>query len=122
MENSVHRQLSKTLNQAVGIVAMVGMTFLGLLLVTFLIGRIVPIDPVLAVVGDKASAEVYARVHLELGLHLPLWQQFFIYIKAVLSGNFGVSVLTSRPVLEDIARVFPATMEIAVIATLIGVL
>jgi len=122
MENPVHRQLSKTLNQAVGIVAMVGMTFLGLLLVTFLIGRIVPIDPVLAVVGDKASAEVYERVRLQLGLHLPLWQQFFIYIKAVLTGDFGVSVLTSRPVFEDIARVFPATVELAVIATLIGVL
>jgi len=121
MENSVHRQLSKTLNQAVGIVAMVGMTFLGLLLVTFLIGRIVPIDPVLAVVGDKASAEVYQRVRLELGLHLPLWQQFFVYIKAILAGDFGVSVLTSRPVLEDIARVFPATVELAAIATLMGV-
>ena len=100
---------------------MVAITFLGLLLVTFLIGRVVPIDPVLAVVGDKASAQVYERVRLELGLHLPLWQQFFIYIKAVLAGDFGVSVLTSRPVLEDIARIFPATMELAVIATLIGV-
>lgn len=102
-------------------VAMVGMTFFGLLLATFLIGRVVPIDPVLAVVGDNASAEVYERVRLQLGLHLPLWQQFFIYIKAVLSGDFGVSVLASRPVLEDIARVFPATVELAVIATLIGV-
>jgi peptide/nickel transport system permease protein len=100
---------------------MVGATFLGLLLVTFLIGRVVPIDPVLAVVGDKASAEVYQRVRLELGLHLPLWQQFFIYIKAMLAGDFGVSVLTSRPVIADIARVFPATVELAVIAPLIGV-
>ena len=116
-----HRQLSKTLNQAIGMVAMVAMTFLGLLLVTFLIGRVVPIDPVLAVVGDKASAEVYQRVRLELGLHLPLWQQFFVYIKAILAGDFGVSVLTSRPVLEDIARVFPATVELAAIATLMGV-
>ena len=116
-----HRQLSKILSRSVGMVAMVGMTCLGLLLVTFLIGRVVPIDPVLAVVGDKASAEVYDRARLQLGLNLPLWQQFFIYIKAVLAGDFGVSVLTSRPVLEDIARIFPATMELAVIATLIGV-
>jgi len=116
-----HGQLSKTLNRAVGMVAMVGTTFLGLLLVTFLIGRVVPIDPVLAVVGDKASVEVYQRVRLELGLHLPLWQQFFVYVKAILAGDFGVSVLTSRPVIEDIARVFPATVELAVIATLIGV-
>jgi len=117
-----HRQFSKILNHTVGMVAMVGMTFLGLLLVTFLIGRVVPIDPVLAVVGDKASAEVYEKVRLGLGLHLPLWQQFFVYIKSVLAGDFGVSVLTSRSVLEDIVRVFPATMELAAIATLIGVL
>jgi len=100
---------------------MIAMTFLGLLLVTFLIGRVVPIDPVLAVVGDKASAEVYETARQHLGLHLPLWQQFFIYIKAVLAGDFGISVLTARPVIEDIARVFPATVELSVIATLIGV-
>jgi peptide/nickel transport system permease protein len=120
--NIIHLgRISKILNQAIGIIAMVATTFLGLLLVTFLIGRVVPIDPVLAVVGDKASAEVYQRARLELGLHLPLWQQFLVYVKAILSGDFGVSVLTARPVIEDIARVFPATVELAVIATLIGV-
>lgn len=122
MENFINSgKVSRILNKTAGIIAMVGTTFLGLLLVTFLIGRVVPIDPVLAVVGDKVSAEVYERVRLELGLDLPLWQQFFIYLKAVLSGDFGVSVLTSRPVIEDIARVFPATVELAVIATCIGV-
>ena len=103
------------------LVLMVLITFLGLLLVTFVIGRIVPIDPVLAVVGDKASAEVYERVRIEMGLNLPLWQQFFIYLSDVLRGDFGYSVLTAQPVLADIRRVFPATMELAVIATFIGV-
>ena len=56
----------------------VALTFLGLLFVTFLIGRVVPIDPVLAAVGDRAPAEVYERVRVELGLHLPLYQQFLI--------------------------------------------
>ena len=100
----------------------VALTFLGLLLVTFLIGRVVPIDPVLAAVGDRASPEVYERVRQELGLHLPLWQQFGIYIGQVLRGDLGQSVLTSRPVLEDIARVFPATLELATAAVIIGVL
>jgi peptide/nickel transport system permease protein len=99
----------------------VALTFLGLLLVTFLIGRVVPIDPVLAAVGDRAPAEVYERVKQELGLHLPLWQQFWIYFKKVLAGDFGRSVLTSNPVLADIRRVFPATLELATVATLIGV-
>ncbi len=99
----------------------VALTFLGLLLVTFLIGRVVPIDPVLAAVGDRAPAAVYERVKQELGLNLPLWQQFWLYLRKVLAGDFGRSVLTSNPVLVDIRRFFPATLELATVATLIGV-
>ncbi|MBP2295690.1 peptide/nickel transport system permease protein [Azospirillum rugosum] len=101
--------------------ASVALTFLGLLLVTFLIGRVVPIDPVIAVVGDRVSADTYARVRQELGLDLPLWQQFLRYVGDVLQGDFGTSVLTSRPVLEDVLRVFPATLELATAAVIIGV-
>jgi peptide/nickel transport system permease protein len=97
-------------------------TFLGLLLVTFLIGRVVPIDPVLAVVGDRASAEVYGKARAALGLDLPLWRQFLDYLTQVLRGDFGTSVLTSRPVLDDIRRVFPATLELATVAIVIGTL
>ncbi|MDJ0875724.1 MAG: ABC transporter permease [Desulfobacterales bacterium] len=102
--------------------ASVAVTFLGLLLVTFLIGRVVPIDPVLAAVGDRAPAEVYERVRVELGLHLPLYQQFFIYLGKVVQGDLGHSVLTANPVTTDILRVFPATLELATAATLFGIL
>ena len=95
-------------------------TFLGLLAITFFIGRVVPIDPALAIVGDRAPAHVIERVREELGLNLPLWQQFFIYIKQALSGDFGTSVLTTHPVMEDIKRVFPATVELATVGTIIG--
>lgn len=114
--------MPRLLTAALRLVATLAVTFLGLLLVTFLIGRVVPIDPVLAVVGDQAPPDVYERVRIELGLHLPLWQQFLIYLGKVLQGDFGTSVLTSRPVLEDIARVFPATLELATVATFLGVL
>jgi len=63
---------------AIGVLVSLGLTFLGLLMVTFLIGRVVPIDPVLAVVGDRASPEVYERVRIELGLDRPLYEQFWI--------------------------------------------
>ncbi len=115
------RNLKKALVQTLKILVMVVITFLGLLLITFLIGRVVPIDPVLAVVGDKASHEVYERARIAMGLDLPLWKQFFIYLKSVLHGDFGTSVLTAKPVLEDILRVFPATMELAFFATLFGI-
>ncbi|MDH6234190.1 peptide/nickel transport system permease protein [Mesorhizobium soli] len=96
-------------------------TYLGLLAVTFFIGRVVPIDPVLAIVGDRAPAHVMDRVREEMGLNLPYYQQFFLYVKGVLSGDFGTSVLTTNPVMTDIRRVFPATMELATVGTLIGV-
>ena len=102
------------------IVLSVAFTFFGLLLVTFLIGRVVPQDPVLAVVGDRASQSTYDRVFLELGLDKPLWQQFWIYLQNVFSGDFGESLLTKKPITEDIARVFPATLELATVAILIG--
>lgn len=95
-------------------------TYLGLLAVTFFIGRVVPIDPALAIVGDRAPAHVVERVREELGLNLPLWHQFIIYIRQALSGDFGVSVLTTNPVMTDIARVFPATIELATVGTIIG--
>ncbi len=103
------------------LVLSVALTFVGLLLVTFLIGRVVPIDPLLAAVGDRAPAEVYERVRVELGLDKPLWQQFWIYMVKVVQGDFGRSVLTSNVVLDDILRVFPATLELATLATLLGV-
>lgn len=104
------------------LVLSVVLTFLGLTAVTFVIGRVIPIDPVIAIVGDRASQEVYERVRLELGLDRPLYEQFWTYLGKVLEGDFGVSVLTSQEVLDDILRFFPATLELATVATLLGVL
>ncbi|RFB89704.1 peptide ABC transporter permease [Rhizobium leguminosarum bv. trifolii] len=95
-------------------------TYLGLLAVTFFIGRVVPIDPVLAILGDRAPNHVVERVRQEMGFNLPLYQQFYIYIKGILSGDFGNSVLTTNPVTVDIRRVLPATIELATLGTLIG--
>ena len=100
----------------------VAITIFGLLLVTFLIARVMPIDPVLAVVGDRAPADVYEKARLDLGLDKPLWQQFGIYIGKVFSGDLGTSVLTAQKVTDDIRTVFPATLELATLGTLIGVL
>jgi len=96
-------------------------TFFGLLFVTFVIGRMMPIDPVLAAVGDRASVSTYNQVRAEMGLDLPLWHQFLIYAWKVLHGDFGMSILTARPVLEDLIRVFPATAELATVGIIIGV-
>ncbi|AOO80821.1 peptide ABC transporter permease [Bosea vaviloviae] len=99
----------------------VAITIFGLLLVTFVIARVIPIDPVLAVVGDNAKADVYDAARAVLGLDKPLWQQFAVYVGKVFSGDLGKSVLTSNLVVDDIKRVFPATLELATLGTLIGV-
>ena len=99
----------------------VSLTFLGLTCVTFVIGRVIPIDPVLVIVGDKASNETYERVRLQLGLDKSLLVQYWNYLVKVLHGEFGNSVMTAHPVLSDLLHVFPATIELATLALVIGV-
>ncbi|MCY1739253.1 ABC transporter permease [Ensifer sp. SL37] len=105
-----------------GFLVTLAITFLGLLAITFFIGRIVPIDPVLAVVGDRAPVAVYERVRQEMGLDQRLITQFVSYVGDVATGNFGTSVSTGKPVIEDLARVFPATLEMATLGIILGVL
>ena len=105
-----------------GALASVPITLFGLVLVTFLIGRVVPIDPVLAVVGDRAPQDVVDRTRHEMGLDLPLPEQFLRYTEQLAAGNLGRSVMTSNPVTTDIARFFPATLELATVALLVATL
>jgi peptide/nickel transport system permease protein len=95
-------------------------TLLGLLILTFVIGRIMPVDPVRAIVGEDATREVYENVYRQLGLDKPMWQQFLLYLRDVVTLDFGTSIRTGQPVLQDIARVLPATIELATFAILIG--
>lgn len=95
-------------------------TYLGLLAVTFFIGRVIPIDPALAIAGDHAPQQILERLRREMHLDQPLYLQFYYYLVSALSGDFGTSVLTTNPVMDDIRRVFPATMELATVGTIIG--
>jgi peptide/nickel transport system permease protein len=72
------------------------------------------------VVGDRAPEHVIERVREEMGLNKPLWQQFYLYVAKVLKGDFGTSVLTSNPVMHDIRRAFPATLELATLGIVFG--
>jgi len=105
----------------VGYLGSLAATFLGLSAVTFAIGRFIPTDPVLAIVGDHASRETYEQVRLEIGLDRSIPEQYALYLERVLHGDFGHSVMTSNPVAADILHFFPATLELATLATVIGV-
>lgn len=97
-------------------------TFVGLLFVTFIIARVVPIDPVLSILGERATDLQIAAERLRLGLDEPLWKQFGIYVWQALQGDLGTSIRTREPVLEEVLRYFPATLELATLATIFGVL
>ena len=109
------------LRAVLAFIFVIALTFLGLLIVTFFIGRVIPIDPVLSVVGDRASQEIYDAAAAKLGLDRPLVVQFLKYGGDVLQGDLGHSISTNRPVVEDLARFFPATLEMATIGIFIGV-
>jgi peptide/nickel transport system permease protein len=116
-----HSALSGRLARLGGAALVIVLTFLGLMAITFFIGRIMPIDPVIAVVGERASAETYEATRLRMGLDKPLVVQFATYVGDVLRGDLGMSITTGRPVAEDLIRVVPATFELATIGIVIGV-
>jgi peptide/nickel transport system permease protein len=103
------------------VVLSVATTLLGLLVVTFVISRMLPADPVLAVVGDHASESTIEQARIRLGLDKPLYMQFGIYLADVLRGDLGNSIRTGLPISDELARVFPATLELATLGTIIGV-
>ncbi len=96
-------------------------TMLGLMFITFIIGRVMPIDPVLAIVGEQATKATYDAAYQQLGLDRPILVQFFYYVWDVLHGDFGDSLLNARPVVDDIKRVFPATLELATLGVFMGI-
>ncbi len=71
------------------------------------IGRVMPIDPVLAIVGPDADQSTYQQVYQQLGFDKSLTTQFGIYFVNLLHGDLGNALLTGKPVVDDIIRVSP---------------
>ncbi len=108
--------------QVAGVLLSLLATFIGLLAVTFFISRVVPIDPALSILGDRATEAQLDEVRTKLGLDQPIWKQFAIYVGDAVQGDLGTSIRTKEPVLDEVRRAFPATLELATLATIIGVL
>ncbi len=101
------------------------MVVIGVSLITFIISHLIPGDPARLIAGDRATDEIVAAIRTKLGLDLPLYQQYWNYLVGLVHGDLGTSIRTGRPVLEDIAAFFPATLELAlvalVLATVVGI-
>lgn len=79
--------------------------------------RILPGDPVIALSGERSiTPEQHADLMAKLGLDKPLWEQYLEYITNILQGDFGTSLLTNRPILDEFLELFPATVELGICA------
>ncbi len=94
----------------------------GILLVTFILGRLIPGDPCRALLGEKATAQTCDAYLKRKGLDQPLPTQFLVYLTNVLRGDLGDSFRYSRPVVDLLAERLPVTFELTIMATIFAVI
>ena len=92
-------------------------TLIGLTILTFFISMVIPSNPArLWAGGVKASPEVIAALKKRYHLDEPLHVRYYYYIVSLFHGDLGVSPITHRPIIEDLATYFPATFELALVS------
>jgi peptide/nickel transport system permease protein len=94
---------------------------LGVSVLVFSFVHMIPGDPALTMLGERATPEKVAEVRARLGLDRPIWQQYVLYFGNVLHGDLGVSVVRGDPVTTDLLRRFPATVELALAAIVLAI-
>jgi peptide/nickel transport system permease protein len=97
------------------------MVLLGMSFVVFVVARALPGDPARAALGDDAPAERVAEYRTELGLDRPILLQYASYLRSLLRGDFGVSIISRRPVVADLAELLPATVELALLSVIVAI-
>ncbi|WP_137123916.1 ABC transporter permease [Roseomonas sp. HF4] len=97
----------------------------GLVILTFVLSRVIPGDPAATLAGDGATPALIAEIRAQYGLDRPILEQAWIHLRQVLTGDFGRSIFSGRPVSEEIAQRLPATLELTFaalfLATVLGV-
>ncbi|MGR0220847.1 ABC transporter permease [Agromyces sp. ZXT2-6] len=98
------------------------LVLLVLTVIVFILARVIPSDPAVVYAGPKAPPEELARIRQELGFDQPLIVQYFAYLGGLLTGDWGDSLATKRPVLDELAMRLPATLELLFAAMAIAIL
>lgn len=98
------------------------LTLFCVLTAVFALVRVLPGDPALVILGDQASQASIDALKARLGLDQPLHVQYVDFLSQVLSGDLGSSLITGRPVTQEILRVLPFTLELTVAALVLGVI
>jgi dipeptide transport system permease protein len=97
-------------------------TFIGITLVAFFLIRLVPGDPIEVMVGErKLDPETHAALMQRMGLDQPLYVQYWRYVTDLAHGDLGTSLVTREPVLKEFLVLFPATLELALVALLLAI-
>lgn len=109
--------LSFTLRKLVTVVA----TMLGIAALTFFITNVAPGDPARLVAGPNATEDMVETIRVQHGLDKSLPEQFVVYMSGLLRGDLGVSIISTRPVLDELLRYAPATIELVVVAMALGI-
>ncbi len=94
----------------------------GLIILTFVLSRVIPGDPAATLAGDAATPAMIAEIRAQYGLDRPIIEQAFIHVRQVLTGDFGKSIFSGRPVAEEVMQRLPATLELTFAALFIAVL
>jgi peptide/nickel transport system permease protein len=94
----------------------------GVSLIVFGFIHLIPGDPAVTMLGERATPERVAEIRTQLGLDRPLYAQYLIYVGKIVRGDLGASILRGDPVLHDLAKRFPATVELALSAITVAVL
>jgi ABC-type dipeptide/oligopeptide/nickel transport system permease component len=92
----------------------------GVTVITFFLSRVAPGDPARLIAGPRANAEALAHVRELYGLDRPLVEQYLTYTSSLLHGDLGTSFVTRQPVAADLRSFFPATLELALFALIVG--
>jgi peptide/nickel transport system permease protein len=95
---------------------------IGVSIVVFLLIRMIPGDPVVVMLGERARLEDVERVRKEMGLDRPIYIQYVEWIGRVLRGDLGKSILGYTPVIDELKYRLPATIEMVVIGLIMGVI
>lgn len=98
-----------------------GLVWLGVTLITFIVANVIPRDPVALRLGPKATPEAIAQFRHELGLDQPLPQQYLRYLSDLFQGNLGTSIWSGRPITKDLNDYLPATLELALTSLVLSI-
>lgn len=94
---------------------------LGVTLIVFFMSHLLPGDPALAILGDKATPESVSALRDQLGLDQPIWQQYVHFLSNIVHGDLGTSFTYQRPVTDVVLQAVPVTLTLVALALLLNI-